>query len=237
VPTFVNHVQDEQKSRVYKVGGYCVLRDQHKFTFVRCGSHKDRPSQADNLHADIWLNGKNIIRDAGSFKYNTSPEDIRYFMGTASHNTIQLNGYDQMLKGGRFIWFYWSQAVDMDIFEQADAVTCQGKTHVYQHVHPQIYHLRKVKQYKNELKWKIEDILQLPNENALNQLPRRQIWNICPDFFDMGFTITAIDQFGKTVEPQLQDAFYSPVYGVKEPSRQVIFESTGNFFQTIIEQK
>lgn len=237
VPTYTNHVQAEQKSKAYKVGGFFVLRDAQKFAFIRCGSHKDRPSQADNLHVDIWLNGKNIIRDAGTYKYNASPEDTKFFMGTASHNTIQLNDYDQMLKGGRFIWYHWSQALDVDIFEQADANTFQGKAQVYGHVHPEIIHFRKVKQYKNEIKWKIEDIIQFPAEAKLPQFTKKQIWNISPDFFDLGFTITTRDQFGKEVEPIIKDAFYSTTYGVKEPSKQIIFESSSDFLQTVIEQK
>jgi hypothetical protein len=230
-------VQAEQKSKAYKVGGFFVLRDAQKFAFIRCGSHKDRPSQADNLHVDIWLNGKNIIRDAGTFKYNASPEDTKFFMGTASHNTIQLNDHDQMLKGGRFIWYYWSQALDVDIFEQADANTFQGKAQVYGQLHPEILHLRKVKQYKNEIKWKIEDIIQFPAESKLPQFTKKQIWNVSPDFFELGFSITTLDQFGKEVQPVIKDVFYSTTYGVKEPAKQIVFESTSDFLQTIIEQK
>jgi hypothetical protein len=187
-PIFTNHVPDEQRSKAYKTGGFFVLRDAQKFAFIRCGSHKDRPSQADNLHVDLWLNGKNIIRDAGSFKYNASPEELKFFMGTASHNTIQFGDHDQMLRGSRFIWYYWSQALDVDIFEQADAVSFQGKAQVYQQLNPEILHLRKVKQYKNSIKWKIEDIIQIPaNAADVMQIPKKQIWNIAPEFFDSGF--------------------------------------------------
>ncbi|QHT68082.1 heparinase [Rhodocytophaga rosea] len=235
-PIFTNYVPEEQKSKAYKTGGFFVLRDAHKFAFIRCGSHKDRPSQADNLHVDLWLNGKNIIRDGGSFKYNASPEDLKFFMGTASHNTIQLDDHDQMLRGGRFIWYYWSQALEVDIFEQADAVSFQGKAQVFQQVNPDILHLRKVKQYKNSLKWKIEDIIQIPaNVPGLDKLLKKQIWNISPEFLELGFTISTIDQFGKKIEPITRDVFFSNTYGMKESSKQIVFESTSNFLQTIIE--
>jgi hypothetical protein len=141
-----------------------------------------------------------------------------------------------MLRGSRFIWYYWSQALDVDIFEQADAVSFQGKAQVYQQLNPEILHLRKVKQYKNSIKWKIEDIIQIPaNAADVMQIPKKQIWNIAPEFFESGFTISTLDQFGKEITPQIKDAFYSSTYGVKEASKQVVFESTGNFFQTIIE--
>jgi hypothetical protein len=93
-----------------------------------------------------------------------------------------------------------------------------------------------VKQYKNSIKWKIEDIIQMPTTvPGLDKMPKKQIWNISPDFLEMGFTISTIDQFGKNIQPVTRDAFFSNTYGMKEPSKQIVFESTGNFFQTIIE--
>ena len=80
----------------FKVGGYYLLREKDAFTFLRCGNHKDRPSQADNLHLDLWVKGENILYDGGSYKYNTDEESLRYFFGTASHNTVMLGGYDQI---------------------------------------------------------------------------------------------------------------------------------------------
>ena len=87
--------------------GYYALRDAGTLTFIHCGHYTDRPFQADNLHLDIWVNGKNILRDAGSYLYNTDERWTRYFAGTASHNTIMLGDYDQMRKGPRFIWYDW----------------------------------------------------------------------------------------------------------------------------------
>ena len=68
--------------------GYYTLRNSDKFSFIRSGNHKDRPSQADNLHLDIWVDGVNLLRDSGSYKYNSTPDDTKYFMGTSSHNTV-----------------------------------------------------------------------------------------------------------------------------------------------------
>ncbi len=38
-------------------------------------------------------------------------------MGTESHNTIMLDNLDQMLKGERFVWYNWSQALDASLYE------------------------------------------------------------------------------------------------------------------------
>ncbi|MEQ8925281.1 MAG: heparinase II/III family protein, partial [Fulvivirga sp.] len=79
-------------------GGYVVIRDKDTLTFLRAGSHKDRPSQADNLHLDIWIGDDNILHDGGSYSYNSEETVLKYYFGTASHNTVQLKDYDQMLK-------------------------------------------------------------------------------------------------------------------------------------------
>lgn len=50
--------------------------------------------------------------DGGSYKYNTTEKLLRYFMGTESHNTIMLEGHDQMLKGDRFIWYMVASRVN-----------------------------------------------------------------------------------------------------------------------------
>src|SRR5690606_4340052 len=65
----------------FKDGGYFVLRENETITFIRCGNHKDRPAQADNLHLDIWHKGENVLFDGGSYKYNTDQKLLKYFMG------------------------------------------------------------------------------------------------------------------------------------------------------------
>jgi hypothetical protein len=95
----------------FKNGGYYICRTKTSFTFIRCGSHKDRPSHADNLHVDVWVKGKNILRDSGTYKYNTDKEIGNYFTGTKGHNSVVVNNDSQMLKGSRFIWFHWSQCL------------------------------------------------------------------------------------------------------------------------------
>ena len=78
----------------------------------------------------IWIFGireKNLLFDGGSYKYNTTEKLLRYFMGTESHNTIMLDGYDQMLKGSRFIWYNWSQAEVGSLKETEDAYIFEGR--------------------------------------------------------------------------------------------------------------
>jgi hypothetical protein len=66
-----------------------------------------RPSQADALHLDFWLGGDNLLRDAGTYSYNTEVLWLNYFGGTASHNTVQFDGREQMPRLSRFLLGDW----------------------------------------------------------------------------------------------------------------------------------
>lgn len=89
----------------FHVGGYYTLRSERSWLMTRCHDYKTRPSQADQLHVDLWYEGVNVLRDPGTFQYY-DPERKRnlYFLSTAAHNTIEVNGQSQMEKGPRFYW-------------------------------------------------------------------------------------------------------------------------------------
>jgi len=91
-------------------GGYYILRGPNSWTMTRCHTYRDRPSQADMLHVDLWYKGVNVLRDAGSYMYYCDEPDKSYFNSTAAHNTVTADGQSQMLKGPRFLWFCWPRA-------------------------------------------------------------------------------------------------------------------------------
>ena len=91
-------------------GGYACLKRKTGFALLRLPMYQFRPSHADGLHLDIWHNGINWIRDAGSFSYNTDDESMRYFPGTTSHSTVCFDGRDQMPRLGRFLFGAWLKA-------------------------------------------------------------------------------------------------------------------------------
>lgn len=71
-------IERKQGNVTFKNGGYYIIREKDVLTFIRCGKYKERPSQADNLHIDIWYKGENILLDGGSYKYNTEKKYIKY---------------------------------------------------------------------------------------------------------------------------------------------------------------
>lgn len=98
------------EGKAFPDGGYYTMRGTSTHAFVRCTTHKHRPAQADMLHLDVWYHGQNLLLDPGTFSYNLRPPWAGYFVGTQAHNTVSVDGKDQMQKGPRFMWMGWTKA-------------------------------------------------------------------------------------------------------------------------------
>jgi hypothetical protein len=210
--------------------GYYIIQEDDVKTFIKCGAYKDRPAQADNLHLDIWVNGLNYLRDAGSYMYNTSKEDLDFFMGTKGHNTISVNGENQMLKGSRFIWYNWTKQAAANLTEKADSYFFEGEIKAFKHI-GSYTHNRKVNKIHNQLSWEVIDRVMLKNEDFMEQY-----WHINPDLKD-NIEITAINAQGEPVLAIKDAAWYSSYYGVKTPSLQLIFKDHTGILRTTIKIK
>lgn len=91
-------------------GGYFTLVGSHSWAMIRCHTYRHRPSQADMLHLDLWHRGENVLRDGGSYSYNCPAPFDRYFVSTRAHNTVEVDGRDQMVRASRFLWLDWTKA-------------------------------------------------------------------------------------------------------------------------------
>jgi Heparinase II/III-like protein/Heparinase II/III N-terminus len=90
--------------------GYFRIGDENSWTMIRAGHYTRRPFQADQLHVDLWWNGINLARDPGTYLYNGPAPWNNGFASTAIHNTITIDGQDQMRRASRFLWLDWAQA-------------------------------------------------------------------------------------------------------------------------------
>ena len=198
----------------YPSGGYYILRTHDSFSFIRCGRYKDRPSHADNLHLDIWIKGENVMRDSGTYKYNTEKKYLDYFTGSSSHNTVVIQDQSQMLKGSRFIWFYWSQALYGRWKELEDGYEFEGSISAFRFLNPKIVHNRKVTINKKQLEWMIEDQVQ----NA-DGLLKKQIWHL--DEFPWEWNCI-VDNTSK-VKGDQSPSYNSSFYGQKTKGKALAF--------------
>lgn len=72
--------------------------------FLRTAEFFSRPAHADQLHFDLWWQGQNILRDPGTYSYNAPAPWQNSLTGTDVHNTISVDGLDQMTRMGKFLW-------------------------------------------------------------------------------------------------------------------------------------
>jgi hypothetical protein len=208
-------------------GGYYVCREADTVTFMRCGSHRDRPSQADNLHLDVWYRGENILMDGGSYKYNTDEQTLRYFMGSASHNNVMLDQFDQMEKGPRFIWYNWTQCLDAKLYETDTEFVWEGQISGFEHVGKGITHRREVRKRKGMPRWTITDTI----THKPAGVRMRQLWHTGKE---QGLSWQVKDGNGTTLTPEKSVGFYSSLYGMKEENQELVFSTDTNIIITEI---
>jgi asparagine synthase (glutamine-hydrolysing) len=138
--------------------GYHVLRGRQpeNFAAFRCGSLLDRFSQIDMLHLDVWWRGHNVLVDPGSYLYNGPEHWHNHFLRTGSHNTITVDGRDQMLHFRKFKCLYWTRAKLLRFDDNIDWALCVGEHYGYQRHPGRCVHRRSVLFLKDDL-WIVVD--------------------------------------------------------------------------------
>ncbi|MGH3762037.1 alginate lyase family protein [Actinophytocola sp.] len=70
----------------------------HGFGSIAAHAH------ADALSVEVRHDGVDVLADPGTYCYHGQPEWRAYFRGTLGHNTLELDGRDQSVSGGPFLW-------------------------------------------------------------------------------------------------------------------------------------
>jgi hypothetical protein len=100
------------KSRIFSSGGYAVMNaapqsDAHQLVVdvgplgcpYSCGH-----GHADLLSVQCSAFGEPVLVDAGTYCYTSEREWRNFFRGTAAHNTVLVDGRDQVETEGPFSW-------------------------------------------------------------------------------------------------------------------------------------
>ena len=93
-----------------KEGGYTFLRSKDRRVLIGI-DHADlgfgsisAHGHADALSFQMFIDGKPIFVDSGTYNYHVTPEDRDYFRSTEAHNTVMIEGCEQSEMLGPFIW-------------------------------------------------------------------------------------------------------------------------------------
>lgn len=167
----------EAESAIMIEGGYACLRSAGNFAMLRLPVYRFRPGHADALHLDLWYEGVNWVRDAGTYSYNADAESLQYFPGTVSHSTVSFDRRDQMPRLGRFLFGAWLKADKIE-WRSDDGFVRSGYTDYLgaSHVREVSFHrdsccvIDKFTGFKNEalIRWHLADANWKLNGRALS---------------------------------------------------------------------
>ena len=132
------------------------LRGKNSWAYLRASRFKSRLSHIDQLHLDLWWRGLNIAQDAGTYLYNAEPPWNNPLVTTRVHNTVTVDGRDQMTRAGRFLVLDWANAYSKNLIEADDTIL--GRARAYHRGYQGLKHERTVTVYQNE-RWVVEDKL------------------------------------------------------------------------------
>lgn len=132
------------------------VRGKNSWAYLRASRFKSRLSHMDQLHLDLWWRGLNIAQDAGTYLYNADPPWDNPLVTTRVHNTVTIDGRDQMTRAGKFMVLDWANAFSKMEIATDEAVV--GQIHAYHRAYrePDIRHERIVSVNRDE-RWIVQD--------------------------------------------------------------------------------
>lgn len=218
---------------------------------MRAIQYHARPAHADQLHVEIWRDGQNLALDAGTFQYNAQPPWQNALRTTQVHNTVTVDGCDQMTPASRFLWLDWANAKIIT----ASPISLTASHTGYNKLG--VTHQRTLTS-TGENNWEIIDLLTstsrigVPHDFHLHWLLpdlHFKFHNAVLAFQDPHFTLsfsTDHDQLARillirageiisghaNLDPQLF-GWFSPTYGVKEPALSILYLVESNLPTTM----
>ena len=85
--------------------------DGGPYGFLSIAAH----AHADALSLELRHDGVPLLVDPGTYCYHGEPEWRTYFRSTVAHNTIEVDGNDQAVSGGPFLWTSHADAVTTSV--------------------------------------------------------------------------------------------------------------------------
>ena len=140
----------------FEDGGYYILgtdfgtSEEQKLVFD-CGSlgylSLAAHGHADALSFTFSAGGSPIWIDPGTYAYHADKRWRNYFRSTAAHNTVRVDGRDQSLMSGNFMW---SSKAEAQMVEHRSLTMIKGMHSGYKDMSDSVLHTRTVKFIKDE---------------------------------------------------------------------------------------
>ncbi len=170
--TFPIQPASQPPAWAYPQGGYYALKSDrgrehnahHMIVVLDAGALGMSPLYAHG-HADalsFWLSygGQAFLVDPGTFSYYADEDWRGYFRSTAAHNTVRVDGVDQSVAGGRFLWRQVAHCRVQHRESQATYTEVEGMHDGYQRLADPVVHRRAVRVCRTTPQVRIVDRLE-----------------------------------------------------------------------------
>ncbi len=168
----------EPVRRAFPEGGYYILGSQFGTprevkAVVDCGPLGFRSiaahGHADALSMVLSLGGRPVLIDPGTYAYHTQPKWRNYFRGTSAHNTIRIDGVDQSVIGGNFMWLYHARSRCEHWYSDEQEDCFIGSHEGYTRLTDAVVHRRRVHYDKATRTFRVEDELVCESRHSIEQ--------------------------------------------------------------------
>lgn len=115
---------------------------------------------ADALAFTLSIGGHEFLVDPGTYAYHTERVWRAYFRGTRAHNTVCVDGQDQSVQGGNFLWVKHATA-KCTLWEEGEGIDrFAGEHDGYRRLADPVTHRRELMFAKGEKRLEIADTIE-----------------------------------------------------------------------------
>ena len=223
------HLQEdptERKSQFFPEGGQIVLRkgkgkdesvlsfDAGPFGFLSIAAH----AHADALSFTLSLGGIPILVDPGTYLYHDGGKWRYYFRGTRAHNTIEVDGQDQAVSGGPFMWLTKPETVVKKVSMVQDHVFVHASHKGYARLSFPLNHERSFLWNRQRESWTINDRLETQGPHLIRQTfhfhPLCRVQSLKPGLFEVSIDKPVLYlELDSRFQPSLHRGEEDPIWG------------------------
>ncbi len=131
---------------------------------------------ADALSFTLSLCGQEFLVDPGTYSYHTDEEWRNYFRGTSAHNTIRVDGVDQSVIAGNFMWITHARAKCTAFLTSDDKDQFDAEHDGYQRLPDPVLHQRRLILNKGKRSLTVIDTLRCKGCHFIEQF-----WHFAED--------------------------------------------------------
>lgn len=210
-------------------GGVHILRGENSKAVIRCTDFTSRPSHADQLHVDLWIHGRNIACDSGTYLYSGEGIWRNGLARTSAHNTVTVDSKDQMSMASRFTWTDWAKGRVLQhgdnlwvgehdgykpVMHKRTVISLDGDRWLV------IDHLDANEPHQYILHWLLNDAPFTENKNSIHLKYESNVYKV-----QTGLLGGEAKFFTARADPNSTRGWRSRYYGHKEPAISLLLEA------------